>query len=204
MCPWNEFTAKLASKAFFPSAVRDEPIIHTSRAAEPRSNHGKPVSPAVKRLFQNNCTKDRGDILVQGLWARGTDCIIDVCIRDVDSKSQRSKDPHKVLEAHEREKKKKYCEACLKQRRHFSPFVASTDGLLGKESQTLLKKLSALLAEKWEKPYSETCGYVNAQMSIAMVRATHLCLRGSRIPTSQMSNRRPQWGDKAGLGLFQR
>jgi hypothetical protein len=27
-------------------------------------------------------------------------------------------------------------------------------------------------------------------------------LRGSRIPTSQMSNRRPQWEDKAGLGLF--
>ncbi len=123
---------------------------------------------------------------------------------DVDSKSQRSKDPHKVLEALEREKKKKYPEACLEQRRHFSPFVASTDGLLGKESRTLLKKLSALLAEKWEKPYSEICGYVNARMSIAMVRATHLCLRGSRIPTSQMSNRRPQWEDKAGLGLFQR
>jgi hypothetical protein len=38
----------------------------------------------------------------------------------------------------------------------------------------LLKKLSALLAEKWEKPYSEICGYVNARMSIAMVRATGL------------------------------
>jgi hypothetical protein len=105
-----------------------------------------PVSPAVKRFFQDNRTEDRGDILVRGLWARGTDCIIDVHITDVDSKSQRSKDPHKVLEAHEREKKKKYLEACLKQRRHFSPFVASTDSLLGKESQTLLKKLSALLA----------------------------------------------------------
>jgi hypothetical protein len=109
-----------------------------------------------------------------------------------------------VLEGHEREKKKKYIEACLEQRRHFSPFVASTDGLLGKESRTLLKKLSVLLAEKWEKPYSEICGYVNARMSIAMVRATHLCLRSSRIPTSQMSNLRPQWEDKAGLGLFQR
>jgi hypothetical protein len=61
-------------------------------------------------------------------------------------------DPHKVLEGHEREKKKKFLEACLEQRRHFSPFVASMDGLLGKESRTLLKKLSALLAEKWEKP----------------------------------------------------
>jgi hypothetical protein len=73
-----------------------------------------------------------------------------------------------VLEAHEREKKTNFLEACLEQRWHFSPFMASTDGLLGKESQTLLKKLSALLAEKWEKPYSEMCGYVNARMSIAL------------------------------------
>jgi hypothetical protein len=28
---------------------------------------------------------------------------------------------------------------------------------LGKEAKILLKKLSARLAEKWEKPYSEVC-----------------------------------------------
>ena len=64
------------------------------------------------------------------------------------------KTPIKVLEAHEREKKKKYLEACLEQRWHLSPFVASTDSLLGKKSRTLLQKLSPL-AEKWEKRYSE-------------------------------------------------
>jgi hypothetical protein len=69
--------------------------------------------------------------------------------------------------------------------------VVSTDGLIGKEAKTLLKKLSTLLSNKWKKPY-----YVNARMSIAIVRATNLCLRDSRIPTSQMSNRRPQWKDK--------
>jgi hypothetical protein len=61
------------------------------------------------------------------------------------------------------------------------------DSLLGKEAQTLLKKLSTLIAKKWEKPYSDVCGYVNAQMSIAIVRATHLCLCGYQIPTSKMS-----------------
>jgi hypothetical protein len=121
---------------------------------EPVSSPERQESPAVKRLFQNNCTEGPGDIVVRGLWARGTDCIIDVCITDVDAKYQRFKDPHKVLEAHEREKKEKYLEACLEQLWHFSPFVASTDGLLGKDSRTLLKKLSTLLAEKWEKPYS--------------------------------------------------
>jgi hypothetical protein len=36
---------------------------------------------------------------------------------------------------------------------------------------------------------------------IAIVRATHLCLRDSRIPTSRMS-RLPQWEDTAGLSFF--
>jgi hypothetical protein len=40
--------------------------------------------------------------------AGGTDCIIDIRITDVDAKSQQSRDPHKVLEAHEREKTKNY------------------------------------------------------------------------------------------------
>jgi hypothetical protein len=51
--------------------------------------------------------------------------------------------------------------------------VVSTDGLIGKEAKTLMKRLSLILAEKWEKPYAEVCGYVNAHMSIAIVRATH-------------------------------
>jgi hypothetical protein len=108
-------------------------------------------------------------VLIHGLWARGTDCIIDVRITDVDAKSNLSKHSEKVLIVHEKEKKKKYLEACLEQRRHFTPFVVSTDGLLGKEAKTLLKKILALLAKKWEKLYSEVCGYVNARMSIAIV-----------------------------------
>jgi hypothetical protein len=60
-------------------------------------------------------------------------------------------DPMKVLANHEKEKKKKYLQPCLDQRRHFTPFVVSADGLIGKEAKTLLKRLSALLAEKWEK-----------------------------------------------------
>ena len=120
--------------------------------------------------------------MIRGLWAHGTDCIINVRVTDVDAKSTRSKDPYEVLAAHEREKKKKCLGACLEQRRHFSPFVVSTDCLLGKEAKMMLKKLSARLAEKWEKPCSEVCGHVNARMSIVIVRATHLCIRGSLVP----------------------
>ena len=204
ICRHNEVRdelSDLAVKAFIPSAVRDEPRIHIGRPAE-ESKEQTETNPAVTRNFLKNRGEDRGDLLIRGLWARGTDCILDIRVTDTDAKSNRSKDPGKVLAAHEREKKKKYLQPCLEQRRHFTPFVTSTDGLIGKEGKTVLKRLSALIAEKWDKPYSEVCGYVNAKMSIAIVRATHLCLRGSRVPTSQMSNRRPEWEDQAGLSLF--
>jgi hypothetical protein len=192
--------ADLASKAFIPSAVRDEPRIYPGRPAATMPDLD-PADPSVTR-YPRKEGDERGDVLIRGLWARGTDCIIDVRVTNLDAKSNISRDPDKVLEAHEKEKRKKYLKPCLDQRRHFSPFVVSTDGLLGKEAKTLLKKLSSVLSVKWGKPYSEVCGYVNARMSIAIVRATHLCLRGSRVPASRMSNRRPQWEDKAGLSLF--
>jgi hypothetical protein len=156
-------------------------------------------SPVTRNLHKN---RDRGDVLIRGFWESGTDCIIDARVTDTDAPGYLSTDPAKVLVKQERDKKGKYLKPCLEQRRHFTPFVVSTDGLIGKEAKTFLKKLSSLLADKWEKPYSVVCGFVNAQVSIAIVRATHLCLRGSRIPTSHMSrDRHPQWEDKAGFGL---
>ena len=75
----------------------------------------------------------------------------------------------KVLETHKKEKKKKYLESCLEQHCHFTPIVVLTDGLVGREAKTLLKKLLTLIAEKSRKSYSEVHGYVNAHMSIAII-----------------------------------
>jgi hypothetical protein len=75
--------------------------------------------------------------------------------------------------------------------------------LLGREASTFAKRLAAKLANKWQKPYSQVCGYVQARLSISIVRATHLCLRGSRIPTSKISIRRSLCEDGAGSALFE-
>jgi hypothetical protein len=61
--------------------------------------------------------------------------IIDVRVTDTDVKSNLSRDPAKVLETHKKEKERKYLAPCLAQRHHFTPFVVSTDGLLGKEAK---------------------------------------------------------------------
>ncbi len=149
--------SNLASEALFPSAVCNEPRIHISRPVEKKTDLETPSHP-VSRNLRKSLSEERGDVLIRGLWARGTDCIIDVHVTDTDAKSNLSRDPAKVLEAQEREKKRKH----LKD--------------IGREVKTLMKKLSAMLAENWEKPYAEVCGYVAARMSIFIVRATHRCL----------------------------
>jgi hypothetical protein len=137
-----------------PSRCKISLLSHSARPARRRPpNDSWPLASAFDSTYDNpNSAKNM---------------FIDVRITDVDAKSNRSKDSDKVLAAHERDKMKKYLGACLEQRRHFFPFVVSTNGLLGKEAKILLRKPSAMLAEKWEKLHSKVCGYVNARMGVA-------------------------------------
>ena len=74
--------------------------------------------------------------------------------------------------------------------------------MLGEEAISVNKRLASKLAVKWKSPYSATCGFVNARVSVAILRATHLCLRGSRVPFRHNSTKWSAWDDGAGLGLF--
>ena len=95
-----------------------------------------------------------------------------------------------------------YLEACLQKSRHFSPFVASVDGLLGVDAMETLKRLASRLATKWKQPHSMTCGYAKIWIVITLVHATHCCIQGSRVPDHQISVQHPQLEDGAGLNLF--
>jgi hypothetical protein len=112
------------------------------------------------------------------------------------------KDPSKVLEAVEHLKKKKYLQPCLDQRHHFIPFIVSVDGLIRKEAKMVLKVLAARTSTKSGKMYSNVMGYMRARLSIAIIRATHVCIRGSIVPTLRMRNILPQWEDKTGMVLL--
>ena len=73
---------------------------------------------------------------------------------------------------------------------------------MGKEADLLLRRIAEKLTQKWNLPYSQIVTYVRTRISIAVTRATHLCIRGSRIPASQISNKYPLWEDGAGLQLL--
>jgi hypothetical protein len=130
---------------------------------------------------------ERGDLLLRNLFSRSTDCIIDVSIIDLNCASYRDKDYEKVLRQKEDHKKRKYLKACQAQRRHFAPFIASTDGVLAREAKAILKCIAEKLSQKWQQPYSSVMSYVTGRISISLARACHRCLRGARISHLQTS-----------------
>ena len=200
----NEIVAELKSllhKSFPDSAVRDEPLIHPVSTARITESPQKKLTPVETIPHFNSNDGDRGDLLVRGLFGPSVETIIDVRVTNLDNKSQARRSPKSILKQHEQEKRDKYLAPCLEQRRSFIPFVVSTDGLLGYEASNLLKHISSRLAKKWNKQYSVIQGFVKARMTLAIIRASHQCLRSPRIPASKISYH-VQWEDGAGLGGY--
>ena len=67
------------------------------------------------------------------------------------SKSYLAKTPGNFPQEAARANKKMYLEACLQQRQHFLPFVASIDEILDVEAAATLKIMSSRLSTKWQQ-----------------------------------------------------
>ena len=62
-----------------------------------------------------------------------------------------------------------------------APFVVSTDGMLGREANFILKRLAQSISIKWDKPLGHTIeGWLHSNLSFAILQAMKLlCLHGS-------------------------
>ena len=80
----------------------------------------------------------------------------------------------------------------------FTPFVVTADGALGHEAKTFMHHLADKIAAIWHKSRSEVLGYVCTRMLFAVLRATNLCIRGSRVKW----RRRMEIKDGAGLSYL--
>ena len=118
---------------------------------------------------------------MHGLWERGSGCVLDIRITDTDANSYKDISSAKVLERAAKAKKAKYLQACLDRRRSFTPLVYSVDGMVCKEVKAFEKRIACLLAEKWDRPYSEMVGYVRGRMGMVVIRSNTVLLRGARV-----------------------
>jgi hypothetical protein len=121
------------------------------------------------------------DLGVRGVWAPQTMALFDIRVTDTDAPSYSTHSIQSVLSNAETAKKTKYAEACQQRRASFTPLIVSVDGALGTEAKAFIKRLSGLLATKWEKNQATTLTWIRTRLSFSILRATHQCIRGSRI-----------------------
>ena len=106
--------------------------------------------------------------------------LFDIQITDTDAQSNGNMTPRDVLAVAKKEKKHKYTLACEERRAVFTPICCSVDEMIGKEGKMFFKTIAENLSQKWEKSYSKVMFWLRARISFAILRASVLCLRGSR------------------------
>ena len=99
---------------------------------------------------------------------------------DTDANSYVQRNVEAVLSSAEHMKKMKYVDAVEMRHATFTPFVVSVDGILGRTARMFVNHLGDSIADMWNKSHSEVMGWVRAKMPFAILRATNLCLCGSR------------------------
>jgi len=141
-------------------------------------------SPVTKKPIVRDSSEGAdaliADLCVRGAWEPQTEAFFDIRVVDTDARSYRARTPHDVLSTAKGEKKCKYLRACQDWHATFTPLCVSVDGMLSSEAEFFVRRMSAFLAAKWERPYSVMIGWVRAHLSFAILRGALLCVRGSR------------------------
>ena len=99
--------------------------------------------------------------------------MFDIRIVNLNAGSYLSMTPEKAHAKAEKENKDLYLQACLENRKNFTPMVYSADGIPGAEALAAQKRLSALLSYKLKREYSEMCGFMRETMSAPSMGRTY-------------------------------
>ncbi|CAM9595743.1 unnamed protein product [Heterosigma akashiwo] len=124
----------------------------------------------------------RADFMALSVWERQRVAIFDNRILDADAPSRFNRNMSYVtaMRTAVQEKKKKYQERCEDLAGSFTPLVCTVDGVFHREFVAFMKRVAAVLAEKWHKPYGVVMCWVRVRLQFALIRAVDLRLRGSR------------------------
>ena len=68
----------------------------------------------------------------------------------------------------------------------FTPLVFTTTGVMSHECSIFHKSLAEKLSSKKNERYEDIMRYLRVKLSYLALKATLLCLRGSRTPTANM------------------
>ena len=118
---------------------------------------------------------------------RSQDAFFDVRVFYPNASSNRSTNATSVYRRHEQAKKREYGQRIREvERGVFTPLVLSTNGGMGREASTFYKRLADLLSQRRQQTYSTVMGWLRCRISFASLRASIMCIRGSRSTVLSM------------------
>ena len=124
----------------------------------------------------------RLDVVVQGLWGKDRQCtFFDVRVFNPFAQSHQKTSLTQCYHRQEQEKRRHY-EERVREIEHgsFSPLVFATTGGMGATATVVYKRIASRIAEKYDKPYSQTLHWMRCKLSFSLLRSAIMCLRGSR------------------------
>ena len=135
----------------------------------------------MSNLTANTDDGARADIRARGFWNASQDAFFDVRVFYPNASSNRSSDPSAAYRKHEQAKKREYGQR-IREIEHgvFTPLVLSTTGGMGREATTFYRRLADMTASKRQQPYPTVMGWLRCRLSFASLRASIMCIRGSR------------------------
>lgn len=157
------------------------------------------LQPLDGEVFQHRSTRTdacaRLDIKASGFWGGRFECaFFDVRIFNplAHSNHPASGSLASVYRKHEVEKRRHYQQRVTDiEMASFTPLVFAATGGCGPAAATTIKRMAALLANKWAMPYAAVMGWLRCRYGFSIIRSAIMCLRGSRSFARYCGIRRP-------------
>ena len=148
-------------------------------AVEPR------LTPLSGEVFchrsANTSPEARLDVRACGFWTHHEDAFFDVRVFHPNAESYRMSTLEELFRRHERQKQLQYEERVTNVKHgSFCPLVFSTTGTAGPLCDRFLKRLASLLTSENPGCYSSTWCWIGCRISLALIRSSVMCIRGSR------------------------
>ena len=123
----------------------------------------------------------RPDIRARGVWRHGQNAYFDVRITNTNAQSQCHLTPKRILEKHEKEKKRQYNSRIMNiEHGTFTPLVFSVNGGASTECLMFHKHLAEKIATKSGERYEKVLTFIRCKLSFLILRSCLMCIRGSR------------------------
>ena len=125
----------------------------------------------------------RLDIKARGFWRRNQVAFFDINVTHVNAASFRNLGQEQILKNQESKKKRNYNQRIMEvEGGSFTPLLFGTNGPIRKECSTFISNLATKLSAKRNEQYANIVDWIRTRYSVSLLRATLLCVRGSRDP----------------------